>query len=130
VSDHTGSVMTRVCRASDLAADVSLRVVSNECAALVAMVDGAPFAIEDRCPHRSGVLSEGLLRDGVVTCPEHWWRFDVRTGARTDHPEQSLTRYPARVVGGWIEVAFPTTPPPLLSIREVLLAHARAGVTP
>ena len=121
--------MTRVCPVGELAVDVALRVVGNDCAALVAMVDGAPFAISDHCPHRSGVLSDGLLRDGVVTCPEHWWRFDVRTGARTDHPEQSIACYPTRVVDGWIEVALPTTSPPALSIREALLAHARGELT-
>lgn len=38
--------------------------------------DGAPFALEDRCPHRQVALSAGCLRDGQLQCPYHGWRFD------------------------------------------------------
>ena len=32
------------------------------------------------CPHRLGPLGEGALTDGIVECPWHGYRFDVRTG--------------------------------------------------
>lgn len=38
-------------------------------------------ATGDICPHRSDVrLSEGWLEDGVIECPMHQSRFDLKTG--------------------------------------------------
>jgi nitrite reductase/ring-hydroxylating ferredoxin subunit len=37
-------------------------------------------AIDGICPHQGGPLAEGERRDGVVTCPWHGWRFDLRDG--------------------------------------------------
>jgi phenylpropionate dioxygenase-like ring-hydroxylating dioxygenase large terminal subunit len=41
---------------------------------------GRAAAIVDRCPHRNVPLSLGRLRDGLLECRYHGWRFD-RTGA-------------------------------------------------
>jgi nitrite reductase/ring-hydroxylating ferredoxin subunit len=38
------------------------------------------FAIDDRCSHRGGPLSEGTLENGCVTCPWHHARFDLHSG--------------------------------------------------
>jgi 3-phenylpropionate/trans-cinnamate dioxygenase ferredoxin subunit len=47
----------------------------------VYLIDGAYYAIEDRCSHDDGPLCEGD-RDGFkVECPRHGAQFDVRTGA-------------------------------------------------
>jgi nitrite reductase/ring-hydroxylating ferredoxin subunit len=34
------------------------------------------------CPHLEGPLFQGSVADGCVTCPWHFWRFDLRTGQR------------------------------------------------
>ena len=47
---------------------------------LLALVDGAPFAIEDACNHAGASLAEGELRDGCVSCPMHGYRFEMRSG--------------------------------------------------
>ena len=36
------------------------------------------------CPHLEGPLFQGSVAAGEVTCPWHLWRFDLRSGARTD----------------------------------------------
>ncbi len=38
------------------------------------------FAIDDRCSHRGGPLSEGKLENGCVTCPWHHAQFDLNSG--------------------------------------------------
>lgn len=38
------------------------------------------FALLDRCPHRGGPLSQGLVCDDQVVCPLHNWCIDLRTG--------------------------------------------------
>ena len=46
----------------------------------VYLIDGAYYAIEDRCSHDDGPLCEGD-RDGLtVECPRHGATFDLRTG--------------------------------------------------
>jgi nitrite reductase (NADH) small subunit len=86
---------------------------------------GGFVAMPDRCPHRDIPLSRGLVRDGMLTCPGHFWRFDLTTGERSDLPEVRATLYPTRVTDGWVEASLPP-PGPRRSMREWLLAQARA----
>ena len=39
------------------------------------------FALEDRCPHRGGPLSQGIVHGKSVTCPLHNWVISLETGA-------------------------------------------------
>mgnify|MGYP000947732259 CR=1 FL=1 len=47
---------------------------------LLANVDGAFYALDNKCPHMGGDLSGGTLSGANVTCPRHGAQFDVRTG--------------------------------------------------
>ena len=49
--------------------------------------DGRLFATENRCPHRRGPLSEGVMGGGQVICPLHAHRFDLKDGAGTEPGE-------------------------------------------
>jgi hypothetical protein len=42
---------------------------------------GAVDVLEDRCPHEGYPLSEGTVKDGVLTCKWHNWKFELATGA-------------------------------------------------
>jgi len=57
-------------------------------------VDGAAYAISNRCAHRGGPLSRGHLEGTAVRCPLHGWLFDLRTGICLNQPEVSLPVYP------------------------------------
>lgn len=46
----------------------------------LANVDGTIYAFGDSCRHQGGSLACGFLREDVVTCPEHGWAYNVRTG--------------------------------------------------
>ncbi|HHC08538.1 MAG TPA: hypothetical protein ENK55_07455 [Actinobacteria bacterium] len=83
-------------------------------------------ARRDACPHRGGSLAAGRVVDGVVTCPLHWWRFDLRTGHRLGAPDVELPGRRVRVVDGVVWVLVPP-PPPKRSMREILLDAAREG---
>jgi 3-phenylpropionate/trans-cinnamate dioxygenase ferredoxin subunit len=87
---------------------------------LLAMVKGHYYAVDTRCPHLEGDLSEGTLRETTLTCPMHNSQFDVRDGhvirwtdqtgirltlASQTHPPQSLKHYPVRVEGDQILIA-------------------------
>jgi len=46
------------------------------------------------CPHHGGPLASGLVRDGIVTCPWHWYSFELRTGDCRTAAGYRLRKYP------------------------------------
>ncbi|HYC56201.1 MAG TPA: nitrite reductase small subunit NirD [Candidatus Binatia bacterium] len=38
------------------------------------------FALRDRCPHKGGPLSPGIVAGRSVTCPLHNWLISLETG--------------------------------------------------
>jgi nitrite reductase/ring-hydroxylating ferredoxin subunit len=65
---------------------------------------GALFAMDGTCLHRGGPVGEGVVADGVVTCPWHGWRFEVRSGRCVNVPGRGLACLPVREEGGRILV--------------------------
>ncbi len=48
--------------------------------ALIRTIDDRVFAIEDRCPHKKGPLSQGIVHGSAVTCPLHNWVIGLESG--------------------------------------------------
>jgi len=63
------------------------------------------FAIENRCPHKHGPLSEGIVHGASVTCPLHNWVFDLATGKALGADEGAVRTYAIDVVDGRIFIA-------------------------
>jgi nitrite reductase (NADH) small subunit len=38
------------------------------------------FALHDKCPHKGGPLSQGIVAGKVVTCPMHSWKIQLENG--------------------------------------------------
>jgi nitrite reductase/ring-hydroxylating ferredoxin subunit len=56
------------------------------------VVDGAPCRFSTVCPHLGGPLDAADVdARGIVTCPWHGRRFDVRTGQQVPAPPSALT---------------------------------------
>jgi len=80
--------------------DTPIRVVLLDQPIVLARVDGALMALEDRCAHRGAALSNGMLVDGTIECPYHGWRYDiggacVRIPARNELVDVMRPRIPA-----------------------------------
>jgi len=45
--------------------------------------DNAVFALRDRCPHKGGPLSQGIVHGRSVTCPLHAQVIDLASGELT-----------------------------------------------
>lgn len=43
--------------------------------------DDKVFALDDKCPHQGGPLSQGIVQGDTVACPLHNWLIDLKTGA-------------------------------------------------
>ena len=87
---------------------------------------GELHALDNRCLHRGGPLAQGVVRDGVVACPLHLWRYDVVTGRCIGSSGAALRRYEVRAQDCRIEVLVPRPAPPR-SWRQRLLEHAQKG---
>jgi 3-phenylpropionate/trans-cinnamate dioxygenase ferredoxin subunit len=63
-------------------------------------VEGAFYAVDDRCTHEEAALSAGARHGEIVTCPKHGSRFNVRTGRVLSLPAVlPLDTYPVKVEG-------------------------------
>jgi nitrite reductase (NADH) small subunit/3-phenylpropionate/trans-cinnamate dioxygenase ferredoxin subunit len=67
-------------------------------------VEGRFHAIDDRCPHSGGALGEGILQGCVVTCPYHFWQFDVRHGRSPEFPDARVASFEVKLVGDEVHV--------------------------
>lgn len=78
------------------------RVVKTDagCVAVFRTADDQVFALEDRCPHKGGPLSEGIVHGRQVTCPLHAWVFDLATGQALGADEGTVRTIAARTEGG------------------------------
>ena len=59
--------------------------------------DDRVFAIDDRCPHQGGPLSQGIVHGAQVTCPLHNWVFSLETGRAQGADEGAVRTYPLRL---------------------------------
>lgn len=71
------------------------------CVALFRTDTEEVFAVTDRCPHKGGPLSEGIVHGQSVTCPLHNWVFDLDTGEARGE-DARITTHPVRVEAGRI----------------------------
>ena len=67
--------------------------------------DDRVFALEDKCPHKNGPLSQGIVHDGCVTCPLHNWVISLETGEAQGADEGSTVSFPVRLENGRILLA-------------------------
>jgi len=65
------------------------------------------FAYQAVCPHQDVPLCEGLYDGSVLTCHQHLWQWDIRTGAAMGLAEAPLEYYDVKVEDGTIYVVSP-----------------------
>jgi len=58
------------------------RVISTKAGqiAIFRNSENAIFAVLDKCPHKGGPLSQGIVHGLTVTCPLHSWNIDLPSG--------------------------------------------------
>lgn len=71
---------------------------------LVANSGSEYFAVQATCPHQEVALCEGMYDGNVLTCHQHLWQWDIRTGAPMGIAEAPLERYDVTVEGDVVYV--------------------------
>ena len=96
------SPWTLVCRLDDIPVLGSRRIARprGPAVAVFRTADDRVFALLDRCPHKGGPLSQGIVFGDSVACPLHNWTISLADGeARA--PDQGCTaRFAVKVEGG------------------------------
>ena len=74
-------VWTHVCRFDELT-PLGARVVKSAHGniAVFRNADDEVFALLDKCPHKGGPLSQGIVHGLKVTCPLHSWNIGLEDG--------------------------------------------------
>ena len=68
-------------------------VGGREIAVFRSRVADEVYATQARCPHKAGLLADGIVGDGKVICPLHSYKFDLATGTPLGNACQSLRTY-------------------------------------
>ena len=68
--------------------------------------DDRVFALADRCPHKGGPLSQGIVHNRRVTCPLHNFVIELESGKAVAPDEGCTHSHPAKVENGivWLSV--------------------------
>jgi len=66
--------------------------------------DDRIFAVHDKCPHKGGPLSQGILHGTSVTCPLHSWKIDLQSGEAVAPDIGCTRRFEVRLEGRTVQL--------------------------
>ena len=75
-------------------------VAGGDEVALFRTGDNQVFALVNRCPHKHGPLSQGIVHGHAVSCPLHNWRISLVTGEALGEDKGCTPTIPVKVDGG------------------------------
>ncbi len=95
-----------VCRVEDIPVLGSRRVNRPQGMAVAVFRNDQDqvFALLDRCPHKGGPLSQGIVFGTSVACPLHNWTIGLDTGCARAPDEGSTPRFAVKVVDGVVHL--------------------------
>ncbi|TBW38280.1 nitrite reductase small subunit NirD [Siculibacillus lacustris] len=86
----------------------TLRIDGREIA-VFRTADDHVFALENRCPHKGGPLSEGIVHGRKVACPLHNWVIDLEDGEATGADHGCAEAFAVKIEAGRLRLAVPRT---------------------
>lgn len=91
-----------ICKVDDIPVLGSRRVARNRGmdVALFRNDQNEVFALLDRCPHKGGPLSQGIVFGTSVACPLHNWTFDLHDGRAKAPDDGCAQRFAVKVEAG------------------------------
>jgi nitrite reductase (NADH) small subunit len=83
----------------------SIPVAGGEEIALFRTGDDRFYALVNKCPHKGGPLSQGIVHGDQVACPLHNWRISLATGRAQGPDTGCVPTIPVRLVAGRVLIA-------------------------
>ena len=95
-----------ICKLDDIIPLGSRRVqrAQGGAVALFRAADDQVFALLDRCPHKGGPLSQGIVFGESVACPLHNWTIGLADGCARAPDEGCTPRFSVKVESGIVHV--------------------------
>lgn len=95
---------TLICRIEDIPVLGSRRVARPQGLDVAVFRNdaGGVFALLDRCPHKGGPLSQGMVFGRSVACPLHNWTIGLGDGQAQAPDEGCTPRFAVQVVNGQV----------------------------
>ena len=92
----------RICRLDEIPPRGARRVArpAGHEVAVFRTADDRVFALLDRCPHKGGPLSQGIVFGDSVACPLHNWTIALADGHAREPDHGCTTRFTVALVGG------------------------------
>lgn len=78
----------------------TVQVTGGDDIAVFRTGEGEVFALADRCPHKGGRLSQGIVHGGAVACPLHNWRIALATGEAMGEDKGCTPTVPVKIDAG------------------------------
>lgn len=80
------------------------RVINTEHGniALFRTAEDEVFALRDRCPHKGGQLSQGIVFGNKVACPMHNWHINLEDGNAVAPDVGCARNYPVKLEGSLV----------------------------
>ena len=99
-----GNDWTVICRVEDIPVLGARRVARERGMDVAVFRNGEDqvFALLDRCPHKGGPLSQGIVFGTSVACPLHNWTIGLDDGKARAPDEGCTQRFSCRVDGGQV----------------------------
>lgn len=69
------------------------------------------FALLDKCPHRGGPLSQGIVHGRKVACPLHGWNIELDCGRAVAPDEGCAVSYPVKIEGSTVHISLAPNAP-------------------
>lgn len=93
-----------ICRVDDIPVLGARRVARDKgvAVALFRTADNQVHALLDRCPHKAGPLSQGLVFADAVSCPLHNWSIRFDSGTAKEPDEGSTPKFACKVEDGQV----------------------------
>jgi nitrite reductase (NADH) small subunit len=97
---------TAICRVEDIPRLGSRRVArpGRTDVAVFRTADDRVFAVLDRCPHKGGPLSQGIVFGDAVACPLHNWTIGLADGCARAPDVGCTQKFSVRVEGGQVSL--------------------------
>ncbi|MET0310707.1 MAG: nitrite reductase small subunit NirD [Burkholderiaceae bacterium] len=95
-----------ICRVEDIPVLGSRRVARPVGADVAVFRNeaGEVFALLDRCPHKGGPLSQGIVFGTSVACPLHNWTIGLDDGCAKGPDEGCTPKFAVKVEGGQVHL--------------------------
>jgi toluene monooxygenase system ferredoxin subunit len=98
-------MFNRVCR-EDTIIEGGMRLVIAD-AHLIMLAwpeNGVVKAFQGVCPHANTPLAEAAFDGTVLTCPLHFWTWDMNSGRPTHEHAVALAEYPVKIEDGVVYI--------------------------